>query len=543
MAQTQYLDQQGLQTLWSNIKMKKAHYSPTKEETIRASSNSGGTEASSVKKYNVIQDLALGKDSNGHIVSVSANMLTISGGYVPTLANGSSSGVVYTTSNVVTNTGYTPVPIINGVPYYKDTDTKVTSADNHYDPNNHTTGLKYAISAITRNMSSSESGFTVVENISMSGDSKGHITSIHGEVLNISLATATSNPDNGTSGLMDWHDKLKLDGVSAGATKGTTLQDHYQPSITTPTTKSRSSITGNIITNIDITLDERGHVKTYSAETATLGNAALNSLGLVKTTNTASTVTNEYDPTPIIDGVPYYKRTIAKNDHYMPAFGGPDIRPFKLSGSTLDINEVSTTGFGIASGIVLSADTNDHVLGISGNTVILTVASATTQSGGSGRTGLMSWQDKLKLDGIQAGAEVNVMTGITIGSTTVSPGSSDSKKANITTAIDDYFGEKISSAIIPRGTKATVPSLSNEGIGNMYNMSAAFTIDNTFVEYEAGVTKTYPAGTNIYVVNTAATGQTAVKKWDVLAGFVDLSGYVLSSDLTPISDATINALS
>ena len=227
----------------------------------------------------------------------------------------------------------------------------------------------------------------------------------------------------------------------------------------------------------------------------------------------------------------------------MPAFGGPDIRPFKLSGSTLDINEVSTTGFGIASGIVLSADTNDHVLGISGNTVILTVASATTQSGGSGRTGLMSWQDKLKLDGIQAGAEVNVMTGITIGSTTVSPGSSDSKKANITTAIDDYFGEKISSAIIPRGTKATVPSLSNEGIGNMYNMSAAFTIDNTFVEYEAGVTKTYPAGTNIYVVNTAATGQTAVKKWDVLAGFVDLSGYVLSSDLTPISDATINALS
>lgn len=539
MAQKKYLDQQGLNTLWANIKMKKAHYLPSKEETIRTSGNSGGTAADVTQKYNVIQDIEFGKDSNGHIVSVSANMLTISGGYIPKLANGSTSGVVYTTSDVATNTGYTPVPIINGVPYYKDTDTKVTSADNHYAPSGQ---MKYAISAVTRVMNTSESGFTVVENIRMSGDSKGHITGIEGNVLRISLASASTSVDEGTSGLMDWHDKKKLDGISDGATKGTTLEDHYTPPMFDPTTKARTDVTGTIITNVSVWTDMHGHVTSYSAETATLEAAGLNKLGLVKTTSDVSTITTDYAPVPIVDGIPYYKKTVNKSDHYMPS-PGPGMRAFYLSGSTLNINDWALGGIGVTSGILVSGDTNDHIVGISGNTVILTVASATTQSGGSGRTGLMSWQDKLKLDGIQAGAEANVITGITIGSSTVVPGGSDNKKANITTALDDYFGEKISAAITPRGTKSTVPSVDGEGVGNMYNMSAAFTIDSSFVEYESGVTKTYPAGTNIYVVNTAPEGQTAVKKWDVLAGYIDLSGYVLDSDLVPIEDAVINALS
>ena len=49
----------------------------------------------------------------------------------------------------------------------------------------------------------------------------------------------------------------------------------------------------------------------------------------------------------------------------------------------------------------------------------------------------------------------------------------------------------------------------------------AFTTTSDFVE---GAGKSYPAGTNIVCINTATSG-TAVYKWDVLTGMVDLSGY------------------
>lgn len=40
-----------------------------------------------------------------------------------TLANGSTAGAIKTTSTVTSNSGYTACPVINGVPYYRDTDT------------------------------------------------------------------------------------------------------------------------------------------------------------------------------------------------------------------------------------------------------------------------------------------------------------------------------------------------------------------------------------------------------------------------------------
>lgn len=85
----------------------------------------------------------------------------------------------------------------------------------------------------------------------------------------------------------------------------------------------------------------------------------------------------------------------------------------------------------------------------------------------------------------------------------------------------------ISSVYKPAGSVAfaSLPTLASGVLGNVYNVTDAFTTTNDFVE---GSGKNYPAGTNVVVVNTG-TSSNPTYKFDVLSGFVDLSGYVPTS--------------
>lgn len=86
---------------------------------------------------------------------------------------------------------------------------------------------------------------------------------------------------------------------------------------------------------------------------------------------------------------------------------------------------------------------------------------------------------------------------------------------------------------------ASLPALDSEGIaaGHMYNVTDAFTTTADFVE-GAGVS--YPAGTNVVVIDTAADGaETPVYKWDCMAGVYDFSGFVLKSDIVALTTEEI----
>ena len=87
------------------------------------------------------------------------------------------------------------------------------------------------------------------------------------------------------------------------------------------------------------------------------------------------------------------------------------------------------------------------------------------------------------------------------------------------TEVDEKIAAKISSTYKAAGstTFAALPALSAAIEGNVYNISDEFTTTEDFVE--AAGTK-YPAGTNIVCIKVGE-----VYKWDVLAGFVDLSAY------------------
>ena len=79
-------------------------------------------------------------------------------------------------------------------------------------------------------------------------------------------------------------------------------------------------------------------------------------------------------------------------------------------------------------------------------------------------------------------------------------------------------------------TNLPTPAAANEG--NVYNVTDSFTTTASFVE---GAGNKYPAGTNVVVIKSGTS-----YLFDVLPGFIDLSGYVLSSDIVSITNAELD---
>lgn len=87
-------------------------------------------------------------------------------------------------------------------------------------------------------------------------------------------------------------------------------------------------------------------------------------------------------------------------------------------------------------------------------------------------------------------------------------------------ATKEEVKSQISATYKPGGSYAftSLPAAAEANVGMVYNVTDAFTTTASFLE---GAGKKHPAGTNVVVINDDGT-----YKYDVLAGFVDLSGYV-----------------
>jgi hypothetical protein len=167
---------------------------------------------------------------------------------------------------------------------------------------------------------------------------------------------------------------------------------------------------------------------------------------------------------------------------------------------------------------------------------------------------------KDKLDGIAAGAQVNVIENIKVNNVALTP---TEKGVNIPVPTDNsqiangagyqtasdvnaLIDAKTKAAIKPKGgiLFANLPTPASTNEGWMWNMEDDFTIDNRFKDYESGKTKTYPNGTNVYVIeSTPAEGSTpAVYKFDVYQGYIDLSNYATLDDVETLSTAEIQSI-
>lgn len=94
-------------------------------------------------------------------------------------------------------------------------------------------------------------------------------------------------------------------------------------------------------------------------------------------------------------------------------------------------------------------------------------------------------------------------------------------KTETDSKIDEKIAIKVGSTYKAAGSIkfSSLPAPSAIEEGKVYNISDAFTTDENFVE---GAGQNYPAGTNVVCINSTD----GVYKWDVLAGFVDLSSKV-----------------
>ena len=90
---------------------------------------------------------------------------------------------------------------------------------------------------------------------------------------------------------------------------------------------------------------------------------------------------------------------------------------------------------------------------------------------------------------------------------------------------DDKISAAISAVYKPAGstTFAALPAPAANVLGNVYNVTDAFTTTDQFVE---GAGKSYPAGTNVAVVLVGED-----YKYDVLSGMVDLSNYSTTDEI------------
>lgn len=101
-------------------------------------------------------------------------------------------------------------------------------------------------------------------------------------------------------------------------------------------------------------------------------------------------------------------------------------------------------------------------------------------------------------------------------------------KTEADSKIDSKIATAISSTYKPAGSTmfSFLPSVGANQEGKVYNIIDEFTTTEDFVE---GAGNQYPAGTNIVCIDSDDAG---AYKWDVLAGFVDLSEYETTSDVT-----------
>ena len=113
------------------------------------------------------------------------------------------------------------------------------------------------------------------------------------------------------------------------------------------------------------------------------------------------------------------------------------------------------------------------------------------------------------------------------------------------TSADPYVTEsevdsKVVGALKPKGSIAfaSLPALTAANLNNMYNITDAFTTTADFVE---GAGKSYPAGTNVAIINVG-TDASPTYKYDAMTGIVDLSGYWSKAELTAITTAQIDAI-
>lgn len=196
----------------------------------------------------------------------------------------------------------------------------------------------------------------------------------------------------------------------------------------------------------------------------------------------------------------------------------------KVTGKDLSTNDYTT-------------EEKNKLAGLSNYT--LPTASASTMGGIKVGAGLQMEGDVLSTTG--GGVADSVAWSGVIGkpdaSTDIGTDSESTTKYATPSAVANYVNSKISSALMYSGstTFASLPALSADNVGNVYNVTDGFTTTANFTE---GAGHVYSAGQNVAVAKMTD----GTYKYDVLAGAIDLTPYVEDTDLHEVTNDELKTL-
>lgn len=114
----------------------------------------------------------------------------------------------------------------------------------------------------------------------------------------------------------------------------------------------------------------------------------------------------------------------------------------------------------------------------------------------------------------------------------------ENKNYATTNNVNTLISQAVSTVYTPKGSTDSTTSLAglmtSGKIGDVYNVTSSFVTDANFVE---GSGKSYPEGTNVVLVEVDG-----VRKWDVLAGSLDTSSFILRSEMIAITTTEIDEI-
>lgn len=135
--------------------------------------------------------------------------------------------------------------------------------------------------------------------------------------------------------------------------------------------------------------------------------------------------------------------------------------------------------------------------------------------------------EKLDLDGGTMSGAINMGSNAITGLATPTNASDAATK--------DYVDAVATGALTPKGSVAfaNLPALTAANVNTLYNVTDAFTSTADFTE---GAGKSYPAGTNVAIVNVG-TASTPSYKYDAMTGVIDMSSYATKTEVNGLITA------
>lgn len=287
-----------------------------------------------------------------------------------------------------------------------------------------------------------------------------------------------TNATTSAAGLMSAADKVKLDGVEAGANK--TIVDDAMSGT------SKNTVQNKVIKKY---VDDHGATNAvlYTAQELTYGQKF------------------------------QARKNIEAADRVMPTItGGVSLCPANVTDSNTAVHTTTTTAGGDDFTLTLDGGPENALVRVKG---IRTPTDADTDAAANVE------YVKEKIAEVAASGGVTVDTAMS--STSTNPVQNKVVKSYVDTKVSglqtaDQVQAAISSAITgvytPKGsiTFASLPTAAAGNKGWVYNVSDAFTTTAAFVE---GAGHSYGAGTNVVCVDDGSGSY----KWDVLAGTIDLT--------------------